>query len=82
MVKLTNRILAGKASAEDVDLLLQVANQIEGKTVCAFGEAASWPVQAMLAKFREEFIALTQPINALLPHNPEAKEQVKYLVRD
>lgn len=82
MVKLTNRILACKASAEDVDLLLQVANQIEGKTVCAFGEAASWPVQAMLAKFREEFIALTQPINALLPHNPEAKEQVKYLVRD
>ena len=82
MVKLTDRILAGKASPEDVDLLAQVANQIEGKTVCAFGEATAWPTQAFVAKFKEEFLALTQPINAVLPHNPEAKEQVKYLVRD
>jgi NADH-quinone oxidoreductase subunit F len=82
MRKLTDRILAGQASSEDIDLLVQVANQIEGKTVCAFGEAAAWPTQAMVAKFREEFEALTKPINALLPHNPEAKEQLKFLVRE
>lgn len=82
MVKLTNRILDGKAAPEDVDLLVQVANQIEGKTVCAFGEAAAWPTQAMVAKFRHEFVALTNPDNALLPHTPEAKAQGKYLTRE
>ena len=43
MMKLSTRILEGKAAPSDVDLLIEVANQIEGKTVCAFGEAASWP---------------------------------------
>jgi len=33
---------------------LSIANQIEGKTICAFGEACSWPVQAMVKKFKEE----------------------------
>lgn len=82
MVKLTNRILSGKAAPEDVDLLVQVANQIEGKTVCAFGEAASWPTQGMVANFRDEFLAMTDPINALLPHTPEAKAQARNLVRE
>lgn len=82
MTKITDRLLAGGGAPEDVDLLLSIAGQIEGKTVCAFGEAAAWPVQSFVAKFREEFEALTQPINSLLPHNPEAKEARKYLVRD
>ena len=82
MLKLTDRMLKGEASPEDVDLLEQVAYQIEGKTVCAFGEAASWPTEAMVAKFREEFLALTKPINALLPHTPEAKAAAQYLVRE
>lgn len=81
MEKLTSRILAGKGSPEDVDLLEKVAYQIDGKTICAFGEAASWPVEAMVAKFREEFLALTDPFNALLPHTQEAKEQRQYLTR-
>lgn len=81
MEKLTSRILAGKGSPEDVDLLEKVAYQIDGKTICAFGEAASWPVEAMVAKFREEFLALTDPFNALLPHSQEAKEQRQYLTR-
>ena len=49
MMKLSTRILEGKGAPSDVDLLIQVANQIEGKTVCAFGEAASWPTQAMVS---------------------------------
>ena len=49
------RMCAGELVKEDADLLLSVANQIEGRTICAFGEAASWPTQSFIAKFRDEF---------------------------
>jgi NADH-quinone oxidoreductase subunit F len=39
----------------DVDLLMDVANNIEGNTICALGDAAAWPVQSMLRRFRAEF---------------------------
>ncbi len=39
----------------DLDLLLDVANNIEGNTVCALGDAAAWPVQSMVKRFRDEF---------------------------
>ena len=81
MMKLSTRILEGKAAPSDVDLLIEVANQIEGKTVCAFGEAASWPTQAMVSKFKEEFVALTDPFNACLPHTREGREQTRFLTR-
>ena len=81
MMKLSTRILEGKGAPSDVDLLIQVANQLEGKTVCAFGEAASWPTQAMVSKFKEEFVALTDPFNACLPHSAEGREQRRYFIR-
>ncbi len=37
---------------EDIDLLLDVANNIEGNTICALGDAAAWPVQSVIKKFR------------------------------
>ena len=55
MKKITTRMCGGGARKEDADLLLSVANQIEGRTICAFGEAASWPTQSFIAKFRDEF---------------------------
>ena len=55
MKKITTRMCAGDALEEDADLLLSVANQIEGRTICAFGEAAAWPTQSFIAKFRSEF---------------------------
>jgi NADH-quinone oxidoreductase subunit F len=36
-------------------MLLSIANQIEGRTICAFGEAAAWPTQSFITKFRDEF---------------------------
>lgn len=54
MKKISDRIVAGKASPDDVDTLETVANQIEGKTICAFGEACSWPTQSFIKKFRDE----------------------------
>ena len=41
-------------------MLEQVANQIEGKTICAFGEAASWPTQSFVRKFRDEIKSVTK----------------------
>jgi NADH-quinone oxidoreductase subunit F len=35
--------------------LLDVANRIEGHTICALGDAAAWPVQSFLKHFRHEF---------------------------
>ncbi|RBP37635.1 NADH-quinone oxidoreductase subunit F [Roseimicrobium gellanilyticum] len=54
MKKISDRIVAGTASPSDVDELERVANNIEGKTICAFGEACSWPTQSFVKKFRDE----------------------------
>jgi len=49
------RILAGQGRLEDLNLLLDVANRIEGHTICGLGDAAAWPVQSFLKHFRHEF---------------------------
>jgi len=55
--KILKRIIAGKGSTSDLDLLITVANQIEGNTICALGEAAAWPVKFMVERFRDYFEA-------------------------
>ncbi|NDY96072.1 NADH-quinone oxidoreductase subunit NuoF [Wenzhouxiangella limi] len=55
MYRVLRRIQDGKGRPEDLDLLLSAAGQIEGHTICAFGEAAAWPVQGFLRHFRHEF---------------------------
>jgi len=55
MYRVLTRILEGKATMEDVEMLKAAAGQIEGHTICAFGEAAAWPVQGILDKYWEEF---------------------------
>ena len=57
MRKISGRMCSGGAREEDPDLLLSVANQIEGRTICAFGEAAAWPTQSFVGKFKDEFLA-------------------------
>jgi NADH-quinone oxidoreductase subunit F len=49
------RILDGEARREELDLLLDLANRIEGHTICGLGDAAAWPVQSFLKHFRHEF---------------------------
>ena len=55
MFKILRRFATGDATAADIDLLLEIANNIEGNTICALGDAAAWPVQSMIKQFREEF---------------------------
>ena len=55
MYRMLTRIVEGKARLEDLQTLKAVAGQIEGHTICAFGEAAAWPVQGFLRHFWDEF---------------------------
>ncbi len=55
MLKMTDRMIAGGGTAADPATLKNVADNIAGRTVCAFGEACSWPVQSFLEKFPDEF---------------------------
>ena len=55
MNRLLKRVMAGQARREELGLLLDVANRIEGHTICALGDAAAWPVQSFLKHFRHEF---------------------------
>jgi NADH-quinone oxidoreductase subunit F len=75
MKKISDRIVAGEASPKDVETLESVAYQIDGRTICAFGEASSWPVEAIIAKFREELLADTSAANEAVPQNPETEAQ-------
>jgi NADH-quinone oxidoreductase subunit F len=55
MYRMLTRIVDGKATLADLDTLKAAAGQIEGHTICAFGEAAAWPVQGFLRHFWHEF---------------------------
>lgn len=55
MEKVLNRIVIGNGSVSDLDLLISIANNIEGNTICALGEAAAWPVRYTITRFRDYF---------------------------
>ena len=53
--RILHRIIEGRGKIEDLDHLLAIAGDMEGKTICVFADAAAWPVQSYIAKFRDEF---------------------------
>jgi NADH-quinone oxidoreductase subunit F len=55
MNRVIKRILAGEGRKQDLDMLVDVANKIEGHTICAFGDASAWPVQSFMKHYRHEF---------------------------
>jgi NADH-quinone oxidoreductase subunit F len=55
MEKVLHRIEHGHGHQQDIDLLVSVAKQIEGNTICPLGDAAAWPVAAAIRHFRDEF---------------------------
>ncbi len=57
LYRIIHRINLGRGTMEDLDTLLDVANRIEGRTICALGDAAAWPVQSFLKHYRHEFEA-------------------------
>jgi NADH-quinone oxidoreductase subunit F len=54
MWRVLMRMAEGRAHKREIDMLMEVTQQIEGHTICAFGEGAAWPVQGLLRNFRHE----------------------------
>ena len=52
MMRVMDRMVAGRAEIEEIDLLEQVTRQVEGHTICALGDAAAWPIQGLIRHFR------------------------------
>ena len=64
LYRIVKRINSGLGTPEDLDTLLDVANRIEGRTICALGDAAAWPVQSFLKHYRHEFEAKIPALNS------------------
>ncbi|CAM3651594.1 NADH-quinone oxidoreductase subunit NuoF [Roseateles saccharophilus] len=60
MHRVLERIYHGEGRAEDIDLLNSVADNIQGRTICALGDAAAMPVRAMIKNFKHEFVHLIE----------------------
>ena len=55
--RIMRRVIEGNGRLNDLDDLLSIAGDLEGKTICVFADAAAWPIQSYIGKFREEFEA-------------------------
>jgi NADH-quinone oxidoreductase subunit F len=81
MWRVLTRMADGRAQKREIDMLMQVTQQIEGHTICAFGDGAAWPVQGLLRHFRPEierridqYTANPDTEGVLDPPVPEAAE--------
>ncbi len=54
MWRVLTRMVTGRAEPEEIDVLLDVSQQVEGHTICALGDAAAWPIQGLIRHFRPE----------------------------
>lgn len=70
MEKILHRIIHGHGTLKDVDLLWNLQKNIDGKTICPLGDAASWPVASAIRHFRAEFEDFVQ--------HPEKHKDVKH----
>ena len=55
--RIVRRIEAGGGREEDIELLVDVCNNIDGKSLCALGEAAAWPIRSSVQQFTDEYRA-------------------------
>ena len=78
LYKIIQRIADGQGRPQDLDNLVNIASNMEGRTISVFADAAAWPVQSYITKFREEFefhirekrcnLAASEPASALVEH--------------
>jgi len=50
------RMVEGNATVEEIDTMLDVTKEIEGRTICAFADGAVWPVQGLIRHFRPQLV--------------------------
>ena len=55
LYRMVHRIEHGQGRADDLDMLNSIADNIQGRTICALGDAAAMPVRAFVKNFRDEF---------------------------
>ncbi|WP_420106300.1 NADH-ubiquinone oxidoreductase-F iron-sulfur binding region domain-containing protein, partial [Herbaspirillum huttiense] len=67
MYRMIHRIENGQGRASDLDMLNSIADNIQGRTICALGDAAAMPVRAFVKQFREEFEYHVEHKNCLVP---------------
>jgi NADH-quinone oxidoreductase subunit F len=67
MYRMIERIENGKGRADDLDMLNTIADNIQGRTICALGDAAAMPVRAFIKNFREEFEYHIEHKHCLVP---------------
>jgi NADH-quinone oxidoreductase subunit F len=65
--RMVDRIEHGKGRLEDLELLNSVSDNIQGRTICALGDAAAMPVRAMIKHFRDEFVFHIEHKSCLVP---------------
>jgi len=65
--RMVDRIEHGRGRPEDIELLNSVADNIQGRTICALGDAAAMPVRAMIKHFRNEFVHHIEHKTCLVP---------------
>jgi len=69
--KIVNRIERGAGLPEDLEILVDIAGKMEGQTICAFADAAAWPVQGLMRHFRSDFEAHVQHKKCPFPESFE-----------
>ena len=56
LMRMMNRMVDNKITADEIELLEEVTHQIEGHTICALGDAAAWPIQGLLKHFKHDIM--------------------------
>ena len=67
LYKMVHRIEHGQGRADDLDMLNSISDSIQGRTICAIGDAAAMPVRAMIKNFRAEFEYHIEHKHCLVP---------------
>jgi NADH-quinone oxidoreductase subunit F len=67
LYRLVDRIERGEGKMEDLDQLNRVADNIQGRTICALGDAAAMPVRAFIKNFRDEFVHHIEHKTCIVP---------------
>jgi len=76
MWRMLERMAKGEATLKEINLLFDVTKQIEGHTICAFGEGSAWPVQGLLRHFRKEI----ERRNSSDPFTRRIGNKIPYLI--
>jgi NADH-quinone oxidoreductase subunit F len=71
LYRVLTRITEGEGRSEDLDMLVDVANKIEGHTICALGDAAAWPVQSFIRHYRHEFAYMIEHGGRSIVEDPD-----------